>query len=122
MNRLEKYLHISEKATAPNKHWSNIDLLKFEYFNPNGAHALKMKLNDAICDAVDANIVKCGWHVAYGFLNDYHTSMIRELAMKKRATDFEARYYGDAIRRQYIQVMAMLEAETINHNQKEIAA
>ena len=58
------------------------DTIAFHYFNPNGLWAEAKLLIDRVWDLVDANKVKSGWLLAYGF--DWHYEQLVKLQEMKK--------------------------------------
>lgn len=75
---------ITSIAAEPSAEWSNTDIARFHYFNPNGLYAKKKRLDDRIRDGVNSGKYKFGAHIAYGSLNDYATNKMIKLATQKR--------------------------------------
>ena len=73
-----------QTATEPCRSWSNTELAKFHYFNPNGLYAAKKASDAKIDELVDAGLAKSGAIIAYGGLNYFYTNMLTNLATAKR--------------------------------------
>lgn len=86
---MANFQYITETATKPARTWSNVEKLKFHYFNPNGLVARKRANNARIRELVDAGVVPAGWIVAYGTFNSYREERVIELANKRRVGSIE---------------------------------
>lgn len=73
-------------AATPSADWSNTDIARFHYFNPNGLYAKKKATDDRIEEGVDIGKYKFGAHIAYGSLNNYATKEMMKLATQKRCS------------------------------------
>jgi len=84
MSKVSSFEYISQAATEPSRSWSNSELAKFHYFNPNGLYAAKKASDVKIDELVEAGLAKSGAIIAYGGLNYFYTKLLSDLAMSKR--------------------------------------
>jgi hypothetical protein len=84
MTKLTTFESIMQTATEPSRSWSNAELAKFHYFNPNGLYAAKKASDAKIDELVEAGLAKSGAIIAYGGLNYFYTNLLSDLAMSKR--------------------------------------
>lgn len=71
-------------ATEPSAKWSNIEVAKFHYLNPNGLYWKKMAIDDRISDSVAAGKATVDAFWAYGSFQDYSVNKLANIAMQKR--------------------------------------
>lgn len=81
---MSKWESITNTATETSAKWTNSEVAKFHYFNPNGLYAAKKAVDERISEAVDAGKCASGAIIAYGIFNDYTTKQLIEYAMMKR--------------------------------------
>jgi hypothetical protein len=84
-----KYEYITETAKETKSSWSNADLVRFHYFNPNGLIAEKIALDAKINELVDQGKCKSGAVIAYGSLDDFYREELRKLFNKKRVANID---------------------------------
>ena len=84
MTKTSTFESIMQTATEPNRSWSNAELAKFHYFNPNGLYAAKKASDAKIDELVDAGLAKSGAIIAYGGLNYFYTKLLSDLGTAKR--------------------------------------
>ena len=76
---MAKFHYVAKTATAPAASWSNVQVLQFHYFNPNGLYQKKIATDARIDQLVE--LEKAGWGVVigYGSLNMFYMSEIVRL-------------------------------------------
>ena len=84
MTKPSNFEHIMQTATEPSRSWSNSELAKFHYFNPNGLYAAKKASDVRIDELVEAGLAKSGAIIAYGGLSYFNTNLLSNLATSKR--------------------------------------
>jgi hypothetical protein len=84
MSKVSSFEYIMQTATEPSRSWSNAELAKFHYFNPNGLYAAKKASDVRIDELVDAGLAKSGAIIAYGGLSYFNTNLLSNLATAKR--------------------------------------
>lgn len=89
MTKTSTFECIMQTATEPSRAWSNAELAKFHYFNPNGLYAAKKASDVKIDELVDAGLAKTGAILAYGGLSYFNTNLLSNLAMAKRVNRIE---------------------------------
>ena len=102
---------ITQTATTPAATWSNRDVLRFHYFNPNGAYARFMRSYDRLLAAVDNVHVMGGALLAYS--GDYHTDAMQELIHRKRVRSFDATYHANRLEELAAKIDAFLEGKRV---------
>jgi hypothetical protein len=85
-----RYGYITKTATESKSSWSNVDLVRFHYFNPNGLVAEKIALDAQINALVDQGKCKSGAVIAFGSLDDFYREELRKLISKKRVGNIDA--------------------------------
>ena len=85
-----RYEYITTTATATKTSWSNVELIRFHYFNPNGLVAEKIELDAQIDALVAQGKCKTGAVIAYGSLDYFYRDELRKLISKKRVSNIEA--------------------------------
>ena len=101
---------VTSTATKCLDSWSNIDKVRFHYFNPNGIMAKRRVSDDKVRAMVDSGFAKSGALFAYGSLNSYHTEKLMEIVQKQRVTDFEAEYYVEQIQKEIASAEAFIDS------------
>jgi hypothetical protein len=102
---------VANTATKCLDSWSNIDKVRFHYFNPNGIMAKRRVSDDKVRAMVDSGFAKSGALLAYGSLNNYHTEKLTNLILQKqRVTDFEANYYVEQIEKEIANAEAFIDS------------
>jgi len=86
-----RFLYIADEATAPSRSWSNSDLAKFHYFNPNGLWAAKKARDKKVSKLVNEHGLPSGAILAYGSMNSYCTDRLVKLAGQKRVNGITLR-------------------------------
>ena len=81
---MSTFSYIIDEATAASNSWSNVQIVKFHYFNPNGLYAKWRAMTKTISDFVDAGVIPSGWLLAYGSFSDYSANHLAELNDYKR--------------------------------------
>jgi hypothetical protein len=66
------FQHIANNATQPSRSWSNVQVLQFHYFNPNGLYWTKIATDARIDKLVEQDKARPGAILAYGSLNNFH--------------------------------------------------
>jgi hypothetical protein len=84
MNTHSRYLEVTQTATEPGRNWSNRDLVRFHYFNPNGLFEQKRQTDEQITKLVDEGKAKSGSIIAYGSLNYYYADKLAKMIDKQR--------------------------------------
>jgi hypothetical protein len=69
---MAKFHHIAKTATAPAASWSNVQVLQFHYFNPNGLYWTKIATDARIDKLVEQDKARTGAILAYGSLNNFY--------------------------------------------------
>ena len=95
-NSISNYDRVTKTATT-DKGMCNRDVVRFHYFNPNGAVQKKYAMDNVLAQYVDANIIPSGWHIAYGTFNDFHVKSLQNLLDKKRVRNFDASYHAERL-------------------------
>lgn len=95
-------------AKKVNPKWNNRDIVRFHYFNENGAVAAKRASDERIYAAVEAGLCKAGAIFAYGGMNNYHEEKMRGLLDARRVSSFDARYHPAEIYNQIKETDAFL--------------
>ena len=88
---------ITSIAAEPSAEWSNTDIARFHYFNPNGLYSKKKAINARITEAVDMGKCRSGAIIAHGSLNDYTTNKIIKLATQRRCSRIKLRVAIDML-------------------------
>lgn len=88
--KVSRYDYITQAAKKVHSSWTNVEKLKFHYFNPRGLVAKKRANDQLISGLVDAGTVPSGWHLAYGTFSDFSEKNLIELAMQKRVSRIKA--------------------------------
>jgi len=91
MGAVNRYYLITKEAKTSAVCKTNVELMKFHYFNENGLVARKRANDDRIAELVNAGIVPSGWHLAYGTFDDVRVNSVIKLAMQKRVDTIKAR-------------------------------
>jgi hypothetical protein len=86
MSKASSFEYVSQTATEPNPSWSNSNVAKFHYFNPNGLYAAKKASDAKVDELVEAGLAKSGAIIAYGGLNSFNTNLLSNLATAKRVS------------------------------------
>ena len=79
--------YIASQATETKNNWSNLNKLRFHYFNPNGLCEKKRQLDEKISNAVNLDKVPSGVLFVHGSLNDFCITNICSLMRKNRITN-----------------------------------
>jgi len=88
---------IFHTAAAPDRAWSNRDLLMFHAFNPNGLYAQKRSNDNRVSALVDAGKAKSGALIAYGVFDQYLYDRMQELLALKRLPSAPLRAWIHAV-------------------------
>ena len=86
---------VTSTAKEVDSRWSNRDVVRFHYFNPNGAYKIHQKAYHHLMDAVDNVNIMGGALFAYG--GDYHIKKMSNLVSKKRVSPFNATYHAEQL-------------------------
>jgi hypothetical protein len=69
---MAKFHYVAKTATAPAASWSNVQVLQFHYFNPNGLYWKKVATDARIDKLVEQDKARTGAILAYGSLNNLY--------------------------------------------------
>lgn len=89
--------------------WTNAQKARFHYFSEFGLLAQKDKFDREITELVESGKCKSGAILAYGSLNNFHTSDLRKLALAKRVKPFDLNYALKGIARDIEQARAFIQ-------------
>ena len=82
---MQRWEEVSKTATEPDlKRWTNSDIAKFHYFNPNGIAAKKRTMDECISQAHKDGRCLSGAIIAYGSFNHFSLDKLSHLAMLKK--------------------------------------
>ena len=99
MSKANKFEVITQIAKKPRSGWSNLDIVKFHYFNPNGLTAQKKVTDKQIDELVDSGLAKSGAIMAHGSLNYFYTDRLHKLFDKKAVNGIDLQVTLEGIRR-----------------------
>lgn len=78
-----KFKAITETATKVASNWSNRDIARFHYFNPNGLISTKRVTDQKINALVESGRAKSGSIIAHGSLNYFYYDVLAKMIDKK---------------------------------------
>lgn len=111
MTRASRWQYVTTDAKRPSRSWTNVELAKFHYWNPNGLIAKALKSDERIHRLIEAGTVKPGWILAYGCFSGVFADNIRKYAMQRRVNPHKLRAsidcLEDAIERATVQCDAV---------------
>lgn len=102
---------ITRKATVTARSWSNRDIVRFHYFNPNGAYARFRAAYARLIEAVDNVHVMGGALLAYS--GDYHSDELGGLVDRRRVSRFDATYHAEKLVELAAKIDAFLNAKGV---------
>ena len=114
--------YISKKAKAPAKSWSNLNKLRFHFFNPNGAYQKWRDMCDTLTQYVDNDLLNSGYLFAYGSLSRIDESITALIdSNKTRISDVDlwlaVKWLTEYTDKGYTAI-----GEAVEHANKEAAA
>ena len=75
---------VMETATQPGKNWSNKNIARFHYFNPNGLFEQWRAMTNTIGDYVKYGSIFSGWNLVYGNFDDTYIKELIDLAVDRK--------------------------------------